>query len=336
MIGKMLLALSAAGLGLAWYSAGRARRAEARVPVDGGFVEVDGARLHYLDLRPAADAPARGPAIVMVHGLCGQLRNFTYSLAGELAQRHRVIVLDRPGSGYSSPAPGPFPGLYGQARLIARFIDALGLERPLLVGHSLGGAIVLALALDHPGCVGGLALIAPLTQPVLEPPKLLTQLAIASAPLRRLLAWTLAVPVGRLTQRRALRQAFAPAPVPADFAVRGGAELAMRPGNFFAASSDLCSAGVEMPLLAARYPSLTLPVEIIYGRGDRILDHRLHGERLLGRIPRLRLELVDGGHMLPVTHDAHLARWLEAAWQRAADEGAAAQSSNSSRNSTYS
>jgi pimeloyl-ACP methyl ester carboxylesterase len=86
--------------------------------------------------------------------------NFTHSLLGRLNRDFRVVILDRPGSGYSTrPADAPAT-ISAQARIISRFCEELELGRPLIVGHSLGGAIALALALNHPERVAGLALLA--------------------------------------------------------------------------------------------------------------------------------------------------------------------------------
>src|ERR1700733_6442331 len=83
----------------------------------------------------------------------------------------RVIILDRPGSGYSVRPDDTLAPLSAQARVISSFCQALALQRPVVVGHSLGGAIALALALEHPEQVGALALIAPVThQPQHIPP----------------------------------------------------------------------------------------------------------------------------------------------------------------------
>ena len=142
--GLTALGVGAAGVGLAAVSALLGRDAERKVPADGGFIEVDGARLHYIDR-------GSGPAIVMVHGLGGQIRNFTYALSELLESEHRLIVVDRPGSGYSAAKPGTTPDIRAQGRLVARLIDRLGLEKPLIVGHSLGGAVALAAALAAPG-----------------------------------------------------------------------------------------------------------------------------------------------------------------------------------------
>ena len=292
----ILGATAAAGGALALFSQWQGRQAEARVPPDGRFVEVDGARLHYLDM-------GEGAPIVMVHGLGGQLRNFTYALADRVAAHHRVILFDRPRSGYSTVPAGSEPGIKAQADLIARGIEALGIKRPLLVGHSLGGAVALALALDHPGLVSALALIAPLTQPQSDVPPVFRGLAAGAASKagRYVMANLLAVPLGTLTAPATQKAVFAPEPVPADFATRGGGALALRPGNVAAAMFELSAAAAEMTAITARLGELTLPVSILFAREDPVLDYRLHGEKTARKIDRCRLELVDGGHMLPVT-----------------------------------
>ena len=297
---------AAVGAGLALFSQFAARRAEAQVPPDGKFVDVDGARLHYVDI-------GEGPAIVMVHGLGGQLRNFSYALTERLPGR-RLILIDRPRSGYSTVGAGE-PGLKAQADYIAQGIDALGLKRPLLVGHSLGGAISLSLALDHPGLVSGLALIAPLTQPQTEVPAAFRGLAAggASKVSRALIANLVAVPIGSLTRKQAQAAVFAPEPVPDDFSVRGGGALALRPNNVYAAIFEMQAASDEMAGIAARYDELQLPVSILYAREDAILDYKRNGDQTAGEITGCRLELTDGGHMLPVTQPELTAAFIERA-----------------------
>ena len=221
-----------------------ARRAQAAIPPDGKFLEIDGERLHYVDF-------GHGPAVVFIHGLCGQLRNFAYLPLDALARTHRVILVDRPGSGYSIRSQPDDAAIATQAGVVAQLIDRLSLDRPLVVGHSLGGAIALALALDHPERVGALALIAPLTQPVHDVPGPFRALAIRSAWWRRCVAHTLAVPMGMLTGRATLAHVFAPEDPPGDFLIRGGGVLGFRPGNFEASSGDLLAAERDMPGLAA-------------------------------------------------------------------------------------
>ncbi|MCP3735591.1 alpha/beta hydrolase [Sphingomonas sp. RP10(2022)] len=294
---------AAGGLGLSFYSDRIAREAERLVPQDGRHIQVDGARLHYVDR-------GTGPAIVMVHGLGGQLRNFSYAMLDLLAGDHRVILVDRPGSGYSTADDDREPGIVEQGAILGRFIEAVGVERPLLVGHSLGGAVALALALDRPDLIRGLALISPLTQAQDEVPENFRALAAIPPSLRRLMAQTLGAPLTRLTGERNLQLVFAPEAPPADFATRGGGALTQRPSAIAAAAADLASAGQDMAALAARYPDLAVPIAILYGREDAVLDPMLHGHRTAGEIPGARIEVIEGGHMIPITAPDATARFV--------------------------
>ena len=289
--------------GLALFGKITAARAEAAVPPDGDFIEIDGTRLHYLD-------KGQGPAIVMIHGLGGQMRNFSYAMLDRLAADHRVILIDRPGSGYSRASSELGSNVRAQAGVIAKLIERLDLDRPLIVGHSLGGAVSLALALDHPDLVGALALIAPLSQPLNDPPEVFKGLAIESPIVRRAVAWTVATPIGMAKGAETTRAVFDPEPVPDDFGVNGGAMLTLRPDNFYAASSDLVAASADLPEMLTRYRDLDRPVGILYGREDAILDPELHGGALAEQIPGAELTLMNGGHMIPITQPKRVADWV--------------------------
>jgi pimeloyl-ACP methyl ester carboxylesterase len=302
-LGMAALGLGGAALGLSLASGFLARDAERRAPRDGDLLEVDGASLHYVDR-------GSGPAIVMVHGLGGQLRNFTYALTGRLADEFRVIAIDRPGSGYSSAAPGERPDIRAQARLVIRFIEKMGLERPLLVGHSLGGALALAAALAAPSRLGGLALIAPLTQPLDRAPEALRVLQKKSRVTRTLLSRVYGIPFGRLFGSVALKPVFAPDPVPDDFQERGGGYLALRPGNMEANMFEIAASKDDLTAMVPRYGEIDMPVSILFGRGDDLLDPDHHGRLTARQLPNARFELTDGGHMLPVSHPDVTARFV--------------------------
>ncbi|WP_186155315.1 alpha/beta fold hydrolase [Burkholderia gladioli] len=298
--------------GFTQFTAYQVRR---RFPPEGKFVDIDGDRLHYVDY-------GSGPPIVMVHGLCGQLRNFAYLELPRLAQSHRVIVVDRAGSGRSTRGPGSQANVYAQARTIARFINTLGLEKPLLVGHSLGGAIALAVGLDHPDSVSRIALIAPLTHTETEPPAAFKGLALRWPLLRRFASLTMGIPVMILQSRKAIDAIFAPEPVPRDFPIKGGGLMGLRPEAFYAASSDLVAAPEDLPEMERRYPTLGVPVSVLYGRQDAILSYRKHGEALKQKLPGIELTLVEGGHMLPVTQPVQTTDWIREVAAQAAEPAA--------------
>jgi len=193
----LLFVVAAIGGSLVFLTVRMARKVEAALPPVGRFVDVPGARLHVVER-------GQGPTLLMVHGLGGQLGHFTYGIVDQLATQYRVVAVDRPGSGYSVRAPGASAALGAQADALAALIDRLQLGRPVVVGHSLGGAVALALAQRHPQRVAGLALVAPLTHLVQGVPAAFSGLVIAKPWLRTLVAWTLAVPVSIVIRDKVL------------------------------------------------------------------------------------------------------------------------------------
>jgi pimeloyl-ACP methyl ester carboxylesterase len=300
---SLILAIAA---GLLLFTIHTVRQVEAALPPAGRFVDVPGARLHVVER-------GQGPAVLLVHGLAGQLCHFTYAIVDELAAQYRVVAVDRPGSGYSVRSPGASAALSAQADVLAALIDERGLGRPLVVGHSLGGAVALALAQRHPERVAGLLLVAPLTHPVLKISPVFSRLNIAKPWVRTLVAWTLAVPLGIAKRDEVLRLIFGPEPVPGDFATRGGGLLNLRPSHFVAACADLAAIPTDLEGMTQRYATMQLPVRIIYGRDDRILNHQEQGEALAAILPGARLTLIDGGHMLPITAPGVVAQFIREA-----------------------
>jgi fermentation-respiration switch protein FrsA (DUF1100 family) len=168
--------------------------------------------------------------------------------------------------------------------------------------------------------VAGLALIAPLTHPVKEVHPAFAALKIRRPWLRTWMAWTLAVPAGLARRDAVLREVFDPEPVPGDFATRGGGMLTLRPSHFISACTDLAAAPEDLPGMIQRYGAMRLPVGILYGRSDRILDPREQGETLAKALPGAELTLVDGGHMLPITMPERCAQFIDQVAVRAADQ----------------
>jgi pimeloyl-ACP methyl ester carboxylesterase len=108
-------------------------------------------------------------------------------------------------------------------------------------------------------------------------------------------------PLGKLAHRATLEQVFTPEPVPENFDVDSGGTLGLRPESFIAASKDMIRVADDLAVMTPLYASLTLPVSVIFGREDPILDYRAHGERLAAVVPNATLHLIDGAHMIPIT-----------------------------------
>jgi pimeloyl-ACP methyl ester carboxylesterase len=269
-----------------------AARAERMVPPAGKFMTIDGCRIHYVEA-------GEGRPIVCIHGLGAQLHQFRSTLLPELSRDFRVIALDRPGSGYSTRPFAASGRVMEQARIIARFIDELKLERPLVVGHSLGGAVALALALGHPDRISGLALLAPLTRHRETIPPQLAPLYVKPLAKRWLLAQTVAVPLAQKYAAVALAYVFGPQKPAVDYMTAGGGWLGLRPAAVFANCTDVVALEEDMPDLEKRVGEITMPVGVLFGSADQMLDFKLDGLSLRDRLPSVTFEQAEGiGHML--------------------------------------
>jgi pimeloyl-ACP methyl ester carboxylesterase len=116
-------------------------------------VRVDGIDLHYL-------AVGRGPDVVLLHGLLGNLAVWHLNMVPALRRDFRVTTLDLRGHGYSDVTPTGYT-TESLARDLEGALDRLGIERTLLVGHSFGADVCLHFALLHPERVSRIVAIEP-------------------------------------------------------------------------------------------------------------------------------------------------------------------------------
>ncbi len=268
--------------------------AEKRAPALGQFVEIDGARLHVLDMGPKDSA---APPLVLIHGASVNLRDMKLALGDRLAQDRRVILMDRPGRGYSTrPDDGYRLGV--QARLIKQAADRLGAERPVVVGQSLGGAVALRYALDYQDEMSGLVLLAPVSHE--WPGGVAWYNAVSQWPAAGLLLRRLVIPVyGQLAAKGGVAGSFAPDTPPDNYAEDTGLALLFRASDFKANAADLANLKAEIIAQQDRYSALTLPVAIVTGTDDRTVSPDLHARQLAQEIDSAQLTLLpDTGHAL--------------------------------------
>jgi pimeloyl-ACP methyl ester carboxylesterase len=167
--------------------------------------------------------------------------------------------------------------------------------------------------LNHPEQVAGLALLAPLTHVEGEVPPLFRGLAIRSPLLRGLVGWTSAIPLSIRNRNFVLEAAFGPQPVAADYGTLGGGLLNLRPHSFINASRDLMATMEDLAHMQERYQRLTIPIGVLFGTGDRLLDPAKHGAAMATKVAGLDLELIEGGgHMVPISSADRAGRALTA------------------------
>jgi pimeloyl-ACP methyl ester carboxylesterase len=261
----------------------------------GRLVPVDGGRLHVVELGPAQ---AAGLPVVLLHGASGNLEDQRLTLGNALAATRRVILIDRPGHGFSDRPGGPLDASPGrQAALVAQALDGRGVARAIVVGHSWSGALAAALALDFPARVAGLVLLAPVTHP--WPGGIAWYNSLAATPvIGQLFVRTLALPLGMLMIGNAIANVFAPQRPPTDYLRLAAARLVLRPAEFTANAQDLAQLKEFVTAQVPRYRAIAAPCAIISGDRDDTVSIDLHSRAVVALIPRARLIVLTGiGHM---------------------------------------
>ena len=280
--------------GLAMFTQVGIRRIERAHPPAGRFVEVDGGRLHLLEL-----GPPDAPPVVLLHGASGNLQDIRVALGDRLASRYRVILVDRPGHGWSDRPDGIGDASPGrQAALIHQALERIGITRAIVVGHSWSGALATAYALDFPDSVAGLVLLAPVTHP--WPGGVGWYNPIVTMPvLGPLFAYAVALPLGELLIGPGVQSVFAPQSPPADYIERAAVEMVLRPREFTANAEDLTDLKAFVTAQAPKYGAIQAPTAIITGDLDRTVSPRIHSMTIAKMLPRAKLTILPGiGHML--------------------------------------
>jgi pimeloyl-ACP methyl ester carboxylesterase len=285
-----------------------ARSSEHRHPPMGGFISIRGVRLHYVILGPKE--PELPPA-VLLHGNGATAHDFIDSgVAKLLARERRVIIFDRPGSGYSERPRGRVWTVSRQAEFIGEALRELGIFRPVVVGHSFGTLVALALAVEMRNELSGLVLVSGYYYPTIRPDALL--FALPAIPgVGDVWRYTIAPLAGWLMAPGVIRKVFAPSPVPRSFKAFPGS-LSLRPSQLRAVGADSVSMLAGAAGLRRHYAELRMPVAIIAGTADQIVDVG-QSKRLHSDIPGSALHLVAGaGHMLHHLHPLLVAAAIDA------------------------
>lgn len=283
----------------------RQRRAEAReeYPPLGDFVETSRGSLHFVQ-------EGKGPDLVLLHGAGGNLREFTFDMLPRLTDRYRVTVFDRPGLGYSDRAgAGDVPRLatqgdspMEQAAMLREGCGALGVETPIILGHSYGGVVCYAWAISalddaHKANPAALVSLAGVTMP--WPGELGLYYRVNGSALGGALAVPLLsafVPESVVQER--VRATFAPQDMPDGYYDYIGADLTLRPSTLRENVRQVNTLLPHVVEFSQRYPDLTLPIEIVHGEADTTVPIHIHAEEIIKVAPTARLTRLPGvGHM---------------------------------------
>jgi pimeloyl-ACP methyl ester carboxylesterase len=264
----------------------------------GSFAQVGKLRIHYLE-RPGAGTP-----VLLIHGLPGTAEDFdavTPLLAG-----HRTIAIDRPGYGYSTGGYVPFER---QLSAIHELLGVLHVTRPVIVGHSYGGAIALGYAERYPSEVRGLVLVdaaAAGTHPGSFERLQAHAIKVLQLPvIRQIVNATFGQLLLTVAANQGDSEAFHPNPVVAAHRRRVLA-INFTHGNLEALAGERLAAGGVVDRIDRSLSAIQVPAVVIQGEDDQLVKP-IYGRRLASELPDARLVMVSGGHMVPYTHPSVVA-----------------------------
>lgn len=294
-----LAGLGAAALGLtALMVSARARKAERDNPPTGRFIDVEGVQVHYAEI-------GEGDPLVLLHGNGSMLQDFMGSDFVKAAAKHyRVIAFDRPGYGYTERPRSTIWTPAAQAGLLHSALHRIGVSNALVLGHSWGASVAIALALEHPEMVRGLILESGYYYGSVR-----ADVVLMSGPavplVGDILRYTVSPYAARLLWPMMIRKLFSPAPVAATFDAVPP-EMAIRPSQLRASAAESALMIPDALAVQGRYGELTMPVAIVAGTGDRMVDVDEQAVRLHRALPNSSLHVTEGGgHMVHHTapHD---------------------------------
>jgi pimeloyl-ACP methyl ester carboxylesterase len=264
-------------------------------PAQGKIIEVAGATLNVVDIGPR---DAAGPPVVMIHGASSNLEVMRQPLGEMLASNHRVILIDRPGHGWSTRARPEDSTPAIQGRMIDEALEKLGVGQAILVVHSWSGALGARMALDYPKRIAGLVMLAPVAYPwpggVGWYNKLVTIPVVGP-----LLAYTITLPLGYFLAKPGARGVFLPQIMPDGFVGDTATALLLRPREFLANARDLVSLKTAVAEQAPRYAAIRMPAVVISGELDKTVSTNRHSRPFAKTVPNAKLiVLPDVGHMI--------------------------------------
>jgi pimeloyl-ACP methyl ester carboxylesterase len=279
-------------------------------PAQGRKIEVAGATLNVLDIGPRDGA---GPPIVIIHGASSNLETMRLPLGDMLAKHHRVILIDRPGHGWSTRErlEDSTPAIQG--RMIDEALEKFGVGPAILVVHSWAGALGARMTLDYPRRVAGLVMLAPVAYPWRRGGVGWYNRLVTTPVIGPLLAYTITLPLGYFLTESGARNVFLPQIMPENFVESTATLLLLRPPQFLANAQDLVTLKAAVAEQAPRYGNIRVPVVVITGDADKTVSPTIHSRPFAAAVPDAKLIMLAGvGHIVQNAAPELVAREIDA------------------------
>jgi len=268
---------------------------EARYPPTGEIVQVNGRNVHVI-------IRGQGPDLVLIHGAGSNARDIALALADKLEDRYRIFIPDRPGHGWTDRDP-TLKGAFNtraetpadQAALLSAAVQLLGAKSPIVAGHSFGGAVAMAWALDEPHAAT--VIISGVTLPWPGDVNV-TYRILGSSFGSAIVAPLASAFVTRDYAQTAANSTFTPQIAPETYYANAGIPLAVRTKSLRATNQQVNTLRPFIVEQSKRYAEIFTPIEIVHGTADVTVYATIHAEPLADTMDNVHFTPLPGlGHM---------------------------------------
>lgn len=265
------------------------KRAEQNTPPVGQFVNVDGIPVHYVK-------QGTGPALIMLHGAGGNLKDFSFDLIDRFAKDYTVIAFDRPGHGYTPLPKKSAATLASQSELLRKAAAKLGVTDAYVLGYSYGGALVLHMATNKPEFIRGLVLVSAVSMP--WPYPLHLNYRVMSKPI--IGPTIMSIATAYFSDQQFIDRydtVFTPQKAPIGYLDHVGVNMSVRYKNFVENARQLTTLHPQVLAQSKLYQNLSMPIELIHGTADTSVPIQVHAKEFIKLVPHANLVPIEGmGH----------------------------------------
>lgn len=275
-------------------------RIEGKYPPRGDFVDVETARIHFLTRKKVANIENQGNApVVLIHGSSGSSADMELAFFDAFPDDIDLYAFDRPGIGWSKTKLSPLEmsNPIKQAEAIHMAVKKLKLDKPIIVGHSWGGAVAIAYAKQFGNEISGAVSLAGVAYPW-KGPYGWYDVLLTTPVFNHIFTRLFLNKMGQLYVPLSIKAIFEPEAARGDYREAAQAEIILRPSTIINNSYYSLNLRRHLKTMSEKYNDIKIPLLIVAGNRDYIVHSKSQSERLHNEVAGSEYILFKGaGHM---------------------------------------
>ena len=275
-------------------------RIEGKYPPRGDFVDVETARIHFLTRKKVANIENQGNApVVLIHGSSGSSADMELAFFDAFPDDIDLYAFDRPGIGWSKTKLSPLEmsNPMKQAEAIHMAVKKLKLDKPIIVGHSWGGAVAIAYAKQFGNEISGAVSLAGVAYPW-KGPYGWYDVLLTTPVFNHIFTRLFLNKMGQLYVPLSIKAIFEPEAARGDYREAAQAEIILRPSTIINNSYYSLNLRRHLKTMSEKYNDIKIPLLIVAGNRDYIVHSKSQSERLHNEVAGSEYMLFKGaGHM---------------------------------------